>query len=598
MLYTNTRGHGLSKTLLLTFLIFLFSFPSSASASFTDVSSIHRNFPAISYLEEQGLIKGYDDGTFKPDLEITRAELVKLTLAHVGYKPSEQLYETRFSDVPAGSWFAPYVKKALDLQAIQINPSLPLFYPASPISRIEALKIIMPLEGIPAPYIKDDTPVIFSDVNENAEFTYLVIAAQKSGLYTKSDGTLFKPFQNLTRGEAAELLYRSAIYRNAAGEYDMDFSYESDEDDFYSSTDYDLINNPKFPIFLDVWEKINSDYIDSDSVDQDDLVYGAIQGMVFSLDDPYSVFEKPEDAKEIEDSLEGNFEGIGVVLDIFEGNIMITAVLKDSPADKAGLKPGDIIKKVDGIIITGKEIEEVVPMIKGPAGSEVSLAILRDGRNLNFVIKREQLKLDSVLIENTSESVIPADIGYISIYQFTSDTASEFIPVLENTIAKKPKGIILDLRDNPGGYLDEAYEILNYFVEEGKPIANIRIGTRILPELSEGPGKFTEANIPLIILVNEGSASAAEVVAGTLQDYKIGKLLGTTTYGKGTVQEVSTYSDDSFFKLSVAHWLTAKENDIDKVGLTPDIVFEMSVEDISNGKDSQLEKAISEIRGS
>lgn len=595
MLKSSTPGHNGSKTAFSTLLIVALLIPLTAAAQFTDLKPDNQNFNAINYLEQNNVIKGYKDGTFKPDQTITRAELIKFALTHVGYKPAEKIYETKFKDVPADSWFAPYVKKCLELQAIQINPDLPLFYPSAPISKIEALKIIMPIEGIPAPYIQDPTPIIFSDVNEKSSFAYLVIAAEKAGLYTKMDGTLLKPFKNLTRGEAAELLYRSQAYRDSQGTSDST-GLDLNQSDYYSSSDYALISNPKFPIFLDIWSKINDQFINKETINQDDLVYGAISGMVQSLDDKYSVFEKPENAKDIQDSLEGSFDGIGIVLDTVEENVVITGVLKDSPAQKAGLKAGDFIQKVNGESVTGKKINDVVTIIKGPAGTDVTLSILRDGGTTDFTIKREQLKLDSVLIESTSPTKIPDDIGYISIYQFTSDTGTEFADILKKELDKKPVGMILDLRDNPGGYLDAAYLVLNHFVPKNKPLANMKIESRIIPQLSDGPGEFTNAHIPLIVLVNDNTASAAEVVAGALQDYGIGKLLGITTYGKGTVQEVTDYTDNSFFKLSIAHWLTAKEHDINKVGLTPDIKVETTADDALNKTDSQLEKAIAELQ--
>jgi carboxyl-terminal processing protease len=180
----------------------------------------------------------------------------------------------------------------------------------------------------------------------------------------------------------------------------------------------------------------------------------------------------------------------------------------------------------------------------------------------------------------------------MSIYQFTGTTGSEFTDIYKTEMAKNPIGIILDLRDDPGGYLDAAFEVLGHFVENGKPIAILQMDGRTETQLSEGEGEFAKTKIPMIVLVNDGTASSAEIVAGTIQDYKLGKLLGITTYGKGTVQEITTYPDNSSLKLSIAHWFTGLKRDINKIGLTPDITVTPTADDLLGKTDTQLSAAI------
>jgi carboxyl-terminal processing protease len=570
---------------------FLLIIPNLALADFKDVPKTHPDYEAISAMEKEGVIKGFADGTFKPDQLINRAELLKLTFVHIGYKPADTFTETPFTDVPAGSWFAPYVKKALELGSISLTPSNPKFFPDAPINRIEALKMVIPLEGIPAPYIKDDTPLIYSDVKPDAPYAYLVKAAQNAGLFSLNKNLYFFPFKNLSRAEAAELMYRAQIFRESLSEMNpLSGAQIIGNSADWGKSEIDLINNPKFPIFISVWNKINQQYFDQEKIDQNKLVFGAVKGMVDTLDDPYSTFELPENASKLENSLEGTYEGIGTVLDTLEDNFIIIQVLKDSPAEKAGIKAGDIITKVDDKDITGMPSEQVIDLIKGPAGTKINLSVLRDGKTLQFSIVREQLNLDSVVSEENKPQ-IPADLAYISIYQFTSTTADEFDTVLKTQLANKPKGIILDLRDNPGGYLDAAYKVIGHFIPSGKTLMNIKIAGQTAEQLSEGKGELEK--MPLVVLVNSGSASAAEVLAGAIQDYKIGKLVGEKTYGKGTVQEITTYSDGSLFKLSIAYWLTPLKRDINKIGLTPDVTVEFTKDDLLNHKDPQLEKAIS-----
>jgi carboxyl-terminal processing protease len=577
--------------------VFLAFIPVVATANFSDVGTGDPNYDEINYLRESGVIKGYNDGTFRPSAEITRAELVKLVFSNVGYDASKSVArETKFTDVPSTSWFAPYVAKCLELQAISINPSLPLFYPAAPITKIEALKMIMPIEGIPAPFVEDDTPIVFRDVSVNSSYAYIVRAAERAGLFANEFGTRLYPFKNLTRGEAAGLLYRAGLYNESTRSSGAIIPDSSDVNIYFSQSDADLINNPKFPIFLDIWERINDVYVDKDKIDRDDLILSAISGMVDSLGDPYSIFEKPEDSQQIQDALSGNFEGIGVVMDVIDGNITVVSLLSGSPAEKAGIVGGDVINSVNGKLVKNMEVDEAIDLIKGPAGTKVTIVVLRDGKKFTYTITREKLTMDSVSASNSVSSVkIPDDIGYISIYQFIDTTGIEFDDVYSKVMAKNPKGLILDLRNNPGGYLTTAYDVLGYFVEKGEDMLILKSGSEKVSQVSYGSADFLKAKIPLIVLVNDGTASAAEVVAGAIRDYKIGKLLGEKTYGKGTVQEVTVYSDESFFKLSIAHWVTPLGNDINKVGFKPDIIVEPTVNDKSGKTDTQLERAIAEL---
>ena len=232
----------------------------------------------------------------------------------------------------------------------------------------------------------------------------------------------------------------------------------------------------------------------------------------------------------------------------------------------------------------------MIKSIQGKAGSKVEIEISRNEKKLTFNIVRAKITIDTVLTEEPTPIAIPDDIGYIAIYQFTPTTADEFEAVLAKTLAKNPKGIILDLRDNPGGYLGVTYKVLNHFVPEGKTLINFKIAGDTLQEKSKGKGEIN--GIPLVVLVNKGTASAAEVLAGAIQDYKIGKLVGETTFGKGTAQEVTEYSDGSLMKLSVEYWLTPLKHNINKIGLTPDYTVKISEDDIKHNKDPQLEKAL------
>lgn len=572
-------------------LLSLSIIPGSALASFNDVPATHPQYEAVSALEDQGIIGSAGKTYFRPDAPITRAELLKLLFSHIGFKPADRLYQTKFTDVPADSWFAPYISEGINVRILEYNPDVPSYYPGQPITKIDALKLIMPVEGIPAPYIKDTTPLIFSDINPKSSFAYLARAAELSGLYFERTDKKFLPYKLLTRAEAAGLLYQAQLYRESGGGGTI--IIQTDSGYVLDDTEKQLMENTKFPIFVNVWNKINTQYLEKNTLDKDKLIYGAIDGMVNSLKDPYSVFDPPAEATQLQQNLEGSYEGIGTVIDQYDGNFIIVSVIKGSPAEKSGILAGDIIKEVDGKTVTDLTGEELINLIKGPAGSTVNLKINRDGVTKSFSITRQQVTLNSVDQLQASPVTVPSNIGYVSIAQFTNSTDSEFDDIIAETLQKNPKGLILDLRDNPGGYLDTAYSVLGHFIANDQVIMYLKVADENITQKSQGQGEVKA--IPIYILVNKNTASAAEVVAAALQDYKIGKLIGETTYGKGTVQEVTTYEDNSLLKLSVAKWLSPLKRDINKIGLTPDIQVVATKDDLVGKTDTQLQRAIDEI---
>ncbi len=578
------------STLTLTSLIVLI--PFTAFASFKDVPQNHRQYEPIKNLEEKGIIKGFNNQYFKPEQLITRAELLKMTFNHIGFIPIPRSQLTKFKDVPPDAWFTPYVSKATTLKILDYNQENPLFYPSSPITRLEAVEIIMKLEGIPISYSEKVQKLYFTDVNSNAPYAYIVQAAQISGIFLPNSEKKFLPFKNITRAETAELLLYAQQYKEEIYEPGLNSSLL---DNGFSESENKFISNSKFGILLDVWSKINEQYIYKDNLDHNKIVFGAINGMVSSLEDPYSVFDAPQEATKLQDTLEGSYEGIGTVIDKYENDFMILSTLSESPAEKSGLKAGDIIREINDESVKGLMTEELVDKIKGPADTTVKITVEREGKYIIFNIKRAKLTFDTV-IRQQNQIDIPSDIGYIAINQFTSNTANEFDKALASVMKmeEKKKGLILDLRNNPGGYLTPTYDMLGHFIENGKPIVKLNINGESIIETSNGKGELNK--LPLILLVNKNTASAAEVMAGALQDYKIGELIGEQTYGKGTVQEITTYADDSMLKLSIAQWFTPSNQDINEKGLTPDIIIKTTKEDLIGKSDGQLQKAIDEIQ--
>lgn len=347
---------------------------------------------------------------------------------------------------------------------------------------------------------------------------------------------------------------------------------------FDKSIDYNL--------FSDVLETIRSKYF-KQPISEKDLFYGAIKGMVSGLKDPYSAFFEPDEANKLKTELAGSFEGIGAEITSRKNIIVIVAPLEGTPADHAGLKPNDEVYSIDGTETLGMTTDEAVSRIRGKKGTEVKLLIMRKGweKPKEFVIKRDVINLITV-----SSEIKDNKIAYLRISYFNDKTTIEFDKAIRKVLAASPKAIILDLRNNPGGYLYSAVEIAGAWTGKKVIVYEKSRDGREQEHLSNTEMKFKD--LPTIVLVNEGSASGSEILAGALQDYGLAKLVGTKTFGKGTVQELVEFADGSMVKITVAQWLTPKKRVIEEKGIEPDIKVELSEKDIEEGKDVQLEKAM------
>lgn len=345
--------------------------------------------------------------------------------------------------------------------------------------------------------------------------------------------------------------------------------------------------------YWNVWGRVQQNYVDAEHISTEDAVYGSIKGLIDSLGDPYSSFLTPDETEIFQSTLNSELQGIGAEMTIEEGYLTVVSPLKDSPAEKAGLKPGDVIIAIDKVDSTEYSFIEAIENIRGPRGSKVILTVVREELNepQDISIIRDKIELESV----TSE-VMDENIFYISINQFSDDTEKEFFEAVNDALLIDTKGIIIDLRFNGGGYLESAVNILGEFLENGLTGVVIESTASRDREALSVEGKQRLAGIPLVILINEGSASASEILAGALQDYGKAFLIGKTTYGKGSVQEVEVLPDGSSLRLTIAKWLTPNNRSIDHEGIAPDLEVEITEEDIANEYDSQLEKALEYLR--
>ena len=315
--------------------------------------------------------------------------------------------------------------------------------------------------------------------------------------------------------------------------------------------------------------------------------------MVKSLEDPYTVFLKPEETKRFIEDVKGTFEGVGMEIDIRKGQLQVISPLEGTPAQRAGLRAGDKIIKIDDKPTMDMTIEEAVNLIRGPKGSEVTLTIFREEweKTKEIKIVRAVIEVPSLKWEIKNEN-----IAYLKLYQFSEKASFDFRIAAIEILASPCQKIILDLRNNPGGYLEVAQEISGWFLKRGEIVVIEDFGARKERNIYKAQGNASLVGFPVVILINQGSASGSEILAGALRDNRDILLIGEKSFGKGSVQELERLSEGSSLKITVAKWLTPKGELITDKGLEPDIKVEMTEEDYEEGKDPQLDKAIEIIK--
>ncbi len=352
--------------------------------------------------------------------------------------------------------------------------------------------------------------------------------------------------------------------------------------------------------FEEVWALLQNRYVDFETVTTQGTqaqVYGAIQGLVNSLDDPYSVFMTPEETESFDSSLAGELHGIGAELTEEDGAFVVVSPLKNSPAERAGLLPGDQIVMVNDQLLTELSLWEVIMQIRGEEGTSVKLTLLRENLDdpLEMVIEREELVIPSV--ETRFETMNGQKVAVLALYQFGDDTTLEFQKAVHEIELAAPDAMILDLRMNGGGYLDSAVDIMSTFFKDQKVAVRVRY-RQGEAEVMKTNGLGALSEIPLAVLIDSGSASASEILAGALQDYGRAQLVGTQSFGKGSVQELDDFSDGSSLRLTIAKWYTPLDRSIHHTGITPDVIVEREGAIPENPQeDVQLQAALHLVLG-
>lgn len=345
-----------------------------------------------------------------------------------------------------------------------------------------------------------------------------------------------------------------------------------------------------FNQFWQVWDAIKQKYV-KQPIKDSDLFYGAIQGMVAGLGDPYTTYFPPAQADEFNKSLAGEFSGIGAEIGVKNDQLVVIAPIPGTPAEKAGLLPGDKILAIDKHSTFGVDVNSAIDQIRGTPTSSVMLTILRTGwtKSRDFTIHRAKINVPSVMT-----SWKPGNVAYLRIMQFNEDTIPQFDKAIADIQSKKAAGIILDLRNNPGGYLDSAVSMTSEWIGSGKVVSEkFSDGTE---NVRSTEGMHRLVGIKTIVLINKGSASASEIVAGALQDQKVATVVGETSFGKGSVQDYQPLPDGSALKVTIAEWYTPNEHNINKTGITPDIAVKEDFAKEKVGQDAMIDKALQLIK--
>jgi carboxyl-terminal processing protease len=352
-----------------------------------------------------------------------------------------------------------------------------------------------------------------------------------------------------------------------------------------------VATSASFDTFWKVWNILNEKSIYAGKVTDQDRVWGSVKGLASSMGDPYTVFFPPSENKLFAEEIQGSFGGIGAEIGVKDNVLTVVAPLKNTPAWDAGLKTGDKIIKINTTSTNGMSADKAISLIRGPKDTVVTLVVLRPGENKtrDFKITRKNIDIPTIDTELRADNIF-----VIKLYSFTANSSSLFGDALEKFQASGSHKLIVDLRGNPGGYLDAAVNIASWFIDEGKVVVSEDFGSKEKPVYyrSHGPRLFND-KLQMVVLVDGGSASASEILAGALQQNHVATLIGETTFGKGSVQELVPITDDTSLKVTVAHWLTPNGTSISLKGLDPDIKVPYTAKDADSKRDPQMDKAVS-----
>ncbi len=440
----------------------------------------------------------------------------------------------------------------------------------SSISRGEALQVVTALLN------EQETADVsgFKDVKTDAEKNAVMNAIALKWM-TPARSNMFGLHRPLTGAEALTIL-SAASGKEAASEQIQTITI-----DLSGGSQGEL---PRQDLFNAVWQLLNRDYLRRDKIDGTEAAYKAIEALVDSLKDPYTNFFRPASASDFQSQIKGELSGIGATIEDIDGIITVVSPITGSPAEKAGIQPGDQLLEANGILLTGLGVDKAVTHIRGEVGTSVTLKIRRNNVEISVTVVRNLISIPEIQVK------WQGDIGVVQLAQFGETTEKQIRSVFMNIIKQNPRGIILDLRNNGGGLLSAADTVLSNFLPKGTLVAKVQSMTETTQETTLDEPTL-DASMKVVVLVNKGSASASEIVAGALQDHKRATIVGVQTFGKGTVQEVIGFRSGEALKITIAEWLTPLGRKLDGVGVKPDIIVDKTGE-----RDDQMQRALEILR--
>ena len=365
------------------------------------------------------------------------------------------------------------------------------------------------------------------------------------------------------------------------------------DNSFVASTSLGSSSSTDMTAFWTTWKLLEQKFVythkDAKKINDEDKLWGAIQGLTDSYGDPYTVFMPPVESKAFEGDISGNFEGVGMELAIKDKKIVVVAPLKGTPAYNAGVLKGDTVIAINNKSAIGMSVDEAVKLIRGKAGTDVKISFQREGKIEPVIITITR----GIIDVPTAETEIKGNVFIIKLYNFYALSADKFRSALRDFVESGKLNLILDLRGNPGGYLESAVDMASWFLPLGKTVVREDFGTNIEEQIYRSKGyDIFNSNLKMIILADNGSASASEILAGALQEHNIAQIVGTKTFGKGSVQELIKITPETSLKVTIARWLTPNGISISDGGLTPDFEVEITEADLKADKDPQMDKAL------
>jgi C-terminal peptidase prc len=555
-------------SLLLSITLFL-SATLPSFAFYDDVSESHQYHDSIEYMYNLGLLPADYGKTLNPDEKITLKELYKLLLIY-----SDTPLSTDESDLDTI-----YLQTAVELGIL--TPRLTLS-PDKPLTKHQTLKTMFDSLGVGIDYLFNRKNFYFTDLKKDSKLAAIAQKALEIGI-TEKNIKSFKMAKRITKAETIDYLRKIHDYGNQNGGT-LIITAQTPSNN-YNSTESKLLENDYFETLLDVWTRLKTRYLHKKNLKDNDLVQAAIKGMVNEVDDTYTEYQKKNEASAFLESFNQEYEGVGIAIQAVDDQIKIVRIFENSPAQDAGLKSNDIITHVEGKSVNGMTPTDVTKLIKGKSGTSVKIKISRNNRSKTYTVKRANINYTTVF--NTFYNHNDKKIAHVEIHTFIGNTYDDFVKIAKEIIAENTDGIILDLRDNPGGLINSAINIIGLFSDEKITAVQLKDSNNDTSVFkTKGNGLLKDYANKIVIIINENSASASEIVAGALKDHGLTKkIIGENSYGKGTAQEVTTYNDGSYFKYTSARWLTPDGTDMSTDPIKPDHLV----------KEDQLNEALNEF---